>query len=83
MTMRFLELMEREAVKIDGHYQLPLPLKDKELVLPNNRMAAINRMQSLEKRFERDEPFYSQYKCFMDDFDKRIVGAVIILDSYF
>ena len=64
---RFLELMEREAVKIDGHCQLPLPLKDKELVLPNNRMAAMKRMQSLKKRFERDEPFYSQYKCFMDE----------------
>ena len=64
---RFLELMEREAVKIDEHYQLPLPLKDKGLVLPNNRMAAMKRMQSLKKRFERDEPFYSQYKCFMDE----------------
>ena len=64
---RFLELMEREAVKIDGHYQLPLPLKDKELVLPDNRMAAMKLMQSLKKRFERDEPFYSQYKCFMDE----------------
>ena len=64
---RFLELMEREAVKIDGHYQLPLPLKDKELVLPNNRMAEMKCMQSLKKRFERDEPFYSQYKCFMDE----------------
>ena len=41
---RLLELMEREAVKIDGHYQLPLPLKDKELASPNNRMAAMKRM---------------------------------------
>ena len=64
---RFLELMEREAVKIDGHYQLPLPLKDKELVLPNNRMPAMKRMQSLKKRFKRDEQFYSQGKCFMDE----------------
>ena len=24
-------------------------------------------MQSLNERFERDEPFYSQYKCFMDE----------------
>ena len=44
---RFLELMEREAVKIDGNYQLPLPLKDKELVLPNNRMVAMKHMQPL------------------------------------
>ena len=58
--------MEREAVKIDGHYQLPPPLNDKELVLLNNRTAAMKRMQSLNKSFERDEPFYSQYKYFMD-----------------
>ena len=64
---RFLELMEREAVKTDGHYQLPLPLKDKELVLPNNRMPAMKHMQSLKERFKRDEQFYSQYKCFMNE----------------
>ena len=64
---RFLELMKQEAVKIDRHYQLTLPLKDKELVLPNNSVAAMKRMQSLKERFERDEPFYSQYKCFMDE----------------
>ena len=61
---RFLQLRKREAVKIDGHYQIPFPLKDKELVLPNNRMAAMKYMQSLKERFERDEPFYSQYKMF-------------------
>ena len=34
---------------------------------PNNKMAAMKLMQSLKKRFERDEPFYSQYKCFIDE----------------
>ena len=57
---RLLELTEREVIKIDGHYQIPVQLKDKELVLPNNRMAAMERMQSLKKSFVRDEPFYSQ-----------------------
>ena len=51
---RFLELMERESVKIDGYYLLPFLLKDKELVLANNKMAAMKCMQSLKKRFERD-----------------------------
>ena len=27
----------------------------------------MKRMQSLKKKFERDEPFYSQHKCFMDE----------------
>ena len=30
-------------------------------------MAAIKRIHSLKQTFERDEPFYSQYKCFMDE----------------
>ena len=61
---RFLEVVEREAVRLDGHYQLPLPLKNKQLMLSNNRMTIMKYMQSLKKRFERDELFYSQYKCF-------------------
>ena len=66
--------MEREAVKIDVHYQIPLPLKDKVLVLPNKRMTAMKHMQSLKKRFEGDEVLYSQYKCFMDEsIDKKNV----------
>ena len=64
---KFLEFMEREAAKIERHYQLPLARKDKELVLPNNRMAAMKCMQLLRKRFEKDEPFYSQCKYFMDE----------------
>ena len=63
---KFLEFMEREAVKIERHH-LPLARKDKELVLPNNRMAAMKCMQLLRKRFEKDEPFYSQCKYFMDE----------------
>ena len=30
-------------------------------------MAAMKHMQPLKKRFERDEPLYSQCKCFMDE----------------
>ena len=57
--------MERKVIKIDR--QLHLPLKGKELVLINNRMAAMKRIQSFNKRLERNEPFYSQYKRFKDD----------------
>ena len=64
---KFLELMGKEAVKIDGHYQVPLPLKDEEVVLPDNKMAAMKRMHSLKKKFEKDEQLYNQYRCFMSD----------------
>ena len=49
---RFLEFMEREAARIDGHYQLTLPLKDREVVLHNNMMVAMKHMKSLKKRFD-------------------------------
>ena len=64
---RFLELMKREVIKIDGHHQLPLPRNDKELVSLNNRMAVMKHMQSLKKSFEKDELFYSQNKCSVDE----------------
>ena len=35
---RFTELMDQEIKQIHGHYQLPLPLKNPKLELPNNRM---------------------------------------------
>ena len=34
---RFLRLMEKEVKFVDGHYQLPLPLKDPDLKFPNNK----------------------------------------------
>ena len=37
---RFLDLMNQKVVKVDGHYELPLPLKDEAIRLPNNQAAA-------------------------------------------
>ena len=34
---RFLDLMDQKAVKVDGHYELPLPLKDKVIRLTRTR----------------------------------------------
>ena len=79
---RLLELTEREVIKIDGHSQIPHQLKDKELLLPNNRMTVMERMLSLKKIFVRDEPFYSQYKRFMDELtDKKYAGKCDCAES--
>ena len=61
---KFLELMEREATKIDGHYQIALSLTNKKLVLPNSRMAAMKRMQSLKKSFEKLWKFLQSIQVF-------------------
>ena len=52
---RFLNLMDQKAVKVDGHHDLPLPLKDKDIRLPNNRAAAMKRLEFLRRKFEKDD----------------------------
>ena len=45
---RFLDLIDTETKKTGKHYQLPLPLKNSTLSLPNNRKAAEKRLTSLK-----------------------------------
>ena len=52
---RFLDLMDQKKVKVDGHYELPLPLKDEDIRLPNNRAAAMKRLESLRRKFKKDD----------------------------
>ena len=41
---QFLKLMDQETIKVDGHYVVPLPLKSKDVNLPNNRAFALKRL---------------------------------------
>ena len=34
---RILDLMDQKAVKVDGHYELPLPVKDEDIRLPKSK----------------------------------------------
>ena len=64
-----MELMNREVKQIDGHYQLPLPLKNPKLELPNNWMWMLveRRINQLGRRFRRDGFYFQYYRTFMDD----------------
>ena len=48
--------MDQKAIKEDGYYELPLPLKDEDIRLPNNRAAKMKRLVSLKRKFEKDDP---------------------------
>ena len=43
--------MEKETFKIGNHSQIPLPLQDEKMSLPNNRRAVEKRLMNLKKRF--------------------------------
>ena len=67
---RFLNIAEtRIHRRDDGHYELPLPLKESFNGLPNNRDDAVRRMYHLKKRFMSlaNEEYKEEYMKFMGD----------------
>ena len=49
----FLRLMDQETVQVDNHYEVLLPLKSTNVTFPNNKSAAMKRLNSLKRRFIR------------------------------
>ncbi|KAL8567646.1 hypothetical protein ACOMHN_054458 [Nucella lapillus] len=63
---RFIEIL-RESIKInvEGHYEMPLPFKGQDPLLPDNRQVAERRLLSLRRKFQRDSEALRLYKEFM------------------
>ena len=57
----FLAIVEKGTKKVDDHYEVPLPYRDRNLELPNNKEQVIRRMQQLKKRFREDTEFFNGY----------------------
>ena len=64
---RFLKILDTETVKVGNHYQTPLPLKNPDVKLPNNRKVAEKRLLDLKKRLMKDDRFHQQYTEFMQE----------------
>ena len=45
---RFLKILDAETMKVGNYYQTPLPLKNLDVKLPNNRKVAERRLISEE-----------------------------------
>ena len=65
--LRFLRELERTVVSRDGHYEMALPLKDREAPVPNNKLQVEERAYWLKRKLQRNKDFYNDYKCFMED----------------
>ncbi|XP_030844157.1 uncharacterized protein LOC100890944 [Strongylocentrotus purpuratus] len=60
--VRFMNIMKNNVrLTEDGHYETPLPFKEKEPDLPNNRYMADKRLQHLKRKFERDSNYHRRY----------------------
>ena len=51
----------------DGHYEMPLPFKEKNPKLPDNKSLALHRLNQLKRRMNSDENYANDYIAFMRD----------------
>ena len=63
----FLEVMNEGVTKVGKHYQLPLPFRQPEVCMPNNRFVAVKRLMYLKRKFKKDKKYEANYKAFMKD----------------
>ena len=63
---KFMKIVEAGITHChDGHYEMPLTLKEQNLELPNNYELASRRLMQLKKRFLKDEHYQEDYVKFM------------------
>ncbi|XP_043232467.1 uncharacterized protein LOC122386858 [Amphibalanus amphitrite] len=62
----FLKKMtEGTRQREDGHFEMPLPLKE-DVRLPNNKAVAMQRLKGLKSKLVRNEAFRRDYTTFME-----------------
>ena len=47
---RFFKIMQKKIAKVGKHHQLPLPLRNNNMSLPNNQNMVEKRLMHLKKR---------------------------------
>ena len=47
---RFFKIMQKKKAKVGKHHQLPLPLRNNNMSLPNNQNMVEKRLMHLKKR---------------------------------
>ena len=63
----FLKTVEESTITSGDHYVVPLPFKKENLIMPNNRKQAMQRLIYLKRRFKKDPAFFEDYKQFMSN----------------
>ncbi|XP_066955790.1 uncharacterized protein [Macrobrachium rosenbergii] len=68
---RFVERCQDTIEFKDGHFQLPMPFRDPNVSLPNNKKQAVSRAEWQRRKMKSSEDYRQQYTAFMDKlFDK-------------
>lgn len=68
---RALDIMNRTATLKDGHYEIALPWRTFPPDLPNNRIAAERRLDSLKTKLTKNPQLHEKYSAFMTDLEQK------------
>ena len=52
--LKFIQVLDNGTRRIDGHYEIPLPLHNDIVRFPNNRLQSENRFIYLQRKMSRD-----------------------------
>lgn len=75
---KFLEIMEREVCKNSkGNLEMPLPFRQEEVQMPNNRIQAVNRLNGLLRTLKRKPQMQSDYFNFLEKVIEKGHASVI------
>lgn len=63
----FMDLVTTSAKQVNGHYQINLPLRERDVSMPNNRKIIEQYALHLKKRLQKDSSFHADYTAFLND----------------
>ncbi|KAK7107684.1 hypothetical protein V1264_015565 [Littorina saxatilis] len=75
---KFMNILSKGIeLNSEGHYQMPLPFKDGEPLLPPNRHLALRRLYSLKRRFLSSPEHFQLYGEFMSQMVERQDAEIV------
>ena len=65
---QIMEIVENSVKKdADDHYEISLPIKGEDIMMPNNRPQALNRLSYLKRKLQNDSKLQKDYSEFISD----------------
>lgn len=73
--MRFLQIMEKTTCLENNHYCIDLPFKVDNVIMPNNRCIAEQRVMRLKRKFQKNKEYHQEYVHFLNDELKMVMWS--------
>ncbi|XP_077073702.1 uncharacterized protein LOC143724510 [Siphateles boraxobius] len=67
----FMDRVSKSAKLVNGHYSVGLPLKNKDVKMPNNRAMIEQRALNMKKKLQKNQTFKEDYVSFMNEVIKK------------